>query len=269
MLELSRGAANAVGVCMGVRRDEKVLVITDDSRDHIGHAIAEECELKEARATVLKIEDFVKRPALALPDLLLERVDEINPDVSFYVAAAEEGELGPFRRPLMNHLIYDLKARHGHMVNIDDRCMAEGMSADYEEIARLTAKVNEVVREARVIEAQAPSGTDIRATLDPSRLRWHPCPGIYHRVGEWGNLPEGETFTSPASRTATGPASSRSGPTSPSRSSPATCSRMRRSRGSTSPSDIPTPRRRGPTGTAPAIATWSRRARPSRSTVST
>src|SRR5258708_20884779 len=199
MLELSRGAANAVGVGMGVRRDEKVLVITDDSRDHIGHAIAEECELKEARATVLKIEDFVKRPALALPDLLLERVDEINPDVSFYVAAAEEGELGPFRRPLMNHLIYDLKARHGHMVNIDDRCMAEGMSADYEEIARLTAKVNEVVSEARVIEAQAPSGTDIRATLDPSRLRWHPCPGIYHRAGEWGNLPEGETFTSPAS----------------------------------------------------------------------
>jgi leucyl aminopeptidase (aminopeptidase T) len=39
----------------------------------------------------------------------------------------------------------------------------------------------------------------MRATLDPSRLRWQPCPGIYHEPGTWGNLPEGETFTCPAS----------------------------------------------------------------------
>jgi leucyl aminopeptidase (aminopeptidase T) len=99
----------------------------------------------------------------------------------------------------MNHLIYDLNARHAHMIGIDDRCMAEGMAADYEEISRLTGEVNEIVKEARVVEVQSPSGTDVRATLDPARLRWHPCPGIYRDPGMWGNLPEGETFTSPAS----------------------------------------------------------------------
>jgi leucyl aminopeptidase (aminopeptidase T) len=198
MLELSRGAKNAVEVCMGVRRDEKVLILTDSEREHIGHAIAEECELLEARAHVLKIEDFIQRPALHLPETLTERVDEISPDVSFFVATAKEGELG-LRRPYMKHVIYELKARHGHMIGIDDRCMAEGMEADYNEIARLTGQVNEIVKEARLVEVQAPSGTDVRATLDPSRLRWHPCPGIYHAPGEWGNLPEGETFTSPAS----------------------------------------------------------------------
>jgi leucyl aminopeptidase (aminopeptidase T) len=198
MLELSRGAANAVGVCMGVSRDEKVLILTDNEREHIGHAIAEECELREARVHLLKIEDFVERPALHLPEALTERLDEISPDVSFYVATAKQGELG-LRRPYMKHVIYELKARHGHMIGIDDRCMAEGMAADYNEIARLTALVNEIVKEARLVEVQAPSGTDVRATLDPSRLRWHPCPGIYHAPGEWGNLPDGETYTSPAS----------------------------------------------------------------------
>src|SRR5258708_1877590 len=153
---------------MGVARDEKVLGITDETRGHIGHAIAEECELREARATVLKIEDFVKRPALFFPDELLARVDEIQPDVSFYVATGEEGELGPFRRPLMNHLIYDLKARHGHMINIDDRCMAEGMSADYEEIARLTAKVNEIVKNAHMIAPQPPPAPAMRTASHPS-----------------------------------------------------------------------------------------------------
>jgi leucyl aminopeptidase (aminopeptidase T) len=197
MLELSRGARNAVEVCMGVGRDEKVLILTDSEREHIGHAIAEECELREARVHLLKIEDFIQRPALSLPEALTERVDEIGPDVSFYVATAQEGELA-FRQPYVKHVIYELKARHGHMIGIDDRCMAEGMAADYEEIARLTGQVTEIVKEARLVEVQAPSGTDVRAKLDPSRLRWHPCPGIYHSPGEWGNLPEGETFTSPA-----------------------------------------------------------------------
>jgi leucyl aminopeptidase (aminopeptidase T) len=197
MLELSRGARNAVEVCMGVGRDEKVLILTDAEREHIGHAIAQECELREARVHLLKIEDFIQRPALHLPEALTETVDEIGPDVSFYVGTKQEGELA-FQQPYMKHVIYELKARHGHMIGIDDRCMAEGMAADYEEIARLTGQVTEIVKEARLVEVQAPSGTDVRAKLDPSRLRWHPCPGIYHSPGEWGNLPEGETFTSPA-----------------------------------------------------------------------
>jgi leucyl aminopeptidase (aminopeptidase T) len=198
MLDLSRGAANAVQVCMGVTKGEVVLILTDDDREHIGHALAAECELVEARAHLLKIEDFVKRPARELPDLLRERVDAIAPAVSFYAATAQEGELA-FRRPYLKHLVYELRTRHGHMVGIDDRCMVEGMAADYEEVALLTARVNDIVKEARTVDVQAHSGTDMRVTLDPARRRWYPCPGIYHAPGAWGNLPEGETFTSPAS----------------------------------------------------------------------
>jgi aminopeptidase len=198
MLDLSRGAANAVQVCMGVKKGEVVLILTDEQREHIGHALAAECELVEAPAHLLKIEDFVKRPARALPDQLLQRIDEIMPTVSFYAATAQQGELA-FRGPYLRHVIYDLRARHAHMVGIDDRCMVEGMAADYDHVARLTAQVNDIVKEARTVEAQAPSGTDIRVTLNPARLRWRPCPGIYHAPGAWGNLPEGETYTSPAS----------------------------------------------------------------------
>jgi aminopeptidase len=198
MFDLSRGAANAVHVCMGVSKGEVVLILTDGPREHIGHALAAECELAEAPAHLLKIEDFVKRPALGLPDELRQRIDEIALVVSFYAATKQEGELG-LRRPYMKHVVYELRARHGHMVGIDDRCMAEGMVADYGEVARLTEKVTDIVKEARTVEAQAPSGTDMRVTLDPARLRWRPCTGIYHAPGEWGNLPEGETYTSPAS----------------------------------------------------------------------
>ncbi len=33
-------------------------------------------------------------------------------------------------------------------------------------------------------------------TFSP-QLRWKPCTGLYHQQGEWGNLPEGETYTCP------------------------------------------------------------------------
>jgi len=198
---MARAATNAVRVCMGVQAGEKVVIVTDEAREHIGHALAAECEQAEAPVRVLRIEDYIKRPAESLPDRFIHDIDDFEPDVSFYAAQSLEGELQKFRGPYMNHILYDRAKplRHGHMVDIDDRCMEEGMTADYEAIARLTFKVNEIVKDARLIEVQAPSGTDMRATLDPSRLRWHPCPGIYHRPGEWGNLPEGETFTSPAS----------------------------------------------------------------------
>ena len=105
---MSRGAATAVTVCMGVRRDEKVVILTDEAREHIGHAIAAECELAEARVTLLKIEDFVARPARSLPEQLLQAIDDLEPDVSFYAATGEEGELQVFRAPYMKHILYGM-----------------------------------------------------------------------------------------------------------------------------------------------------------------
>jgi leucyl aminopeptidase (aminopeptidase T) len=196
--DLRRGAANAINVCLGVTRGDTVFIVGDRAREEIGHALAAECELAEAPATLVFMEDYLERPAQGFPDALARRIRDARPTVSIYAATALEGELA-FRRPYMEQVIYDMRCRHGHMVGIDEQLMLEGMTADYHEIHRLTLQVNEIVKEARMVEVQAPSGTDLRATLDPGRLRWHPCHAFYHAPGEWGNLPEGETFTSPAS----------------------------------------------------------------------
>ena len=183
---------------MGVTAADRVVIVTDANQRAIADALAFECELADAPSLVQVIEDHGARPMMEVPARMLAAIDEFRPTVSFYAASSEEGELPGFRRPLMDHLFHDLKCRHGHMVGITEQLMAEGMTADYEAVSRLTYQVNDIVKDARLIEVQAPSGTDLRAQLDPSRLRWVPCPGIYHARGEWGNLPEGETYTSPA-----------------------------------------------------------------------
>lgn len=183
---------------MAVGASDRVVIVTDDERLAIGEALREATDASGALSLLIRIEEHASRPAADYPAGMADAIEDFSPTVSFYAATAKEGELA-FRRPFMDHVIYQLKCRHGHMVGIEERLMLEGMSADYREIAQLTHTVNDAVKGASQIEVTTPSGTDLRARFEPSRLRWHPCPGLYHEPGEWGNLPEGETFTSPVS----------------------------------------------------------------------
>lgn len=198
MGDLRGGARNAVAVCMGVNPGERVAVVTDRPTLGIAEALVEECEGAGATTLMMIMEDFGPRPLETYPEKMAAQLSDYAPAVSFFAAGAQPGELG-FRQPYREHVIYTIKARHGHMVTITEQLMEEGMSADYHEIARITHRVNDAVKGAREIEVKAPSGTDMIARFDPSRFRWQPCPGIYHEQGQWGNLPEGETFTTPAS----------------------------------------------------------------------
>lgn len=175
-----------------------MVIVGDNARKPIVDAVAAECDSASAPVLTLLMEDFLSRPATGYPDEMAAKVDEFKPTVSFFIAQSLPGELA-FRRPYMEHVLYRMKLRHGHMVGIDERLMTEGMVADYNEIARITHKVTDIVRGAREIEVTTPSGTDMRATFDPTKRKWNPCPGLYHEQGKWGNLPEGETFTSPIS----------------------------------------------------------------------
>jgi len=195
---LECGAANAVRVCMGVGAGDRVVVVTDRQRENIGRALAEEAGVISGRVGLLMLEDYLQRPADRYPEEMRREISELAPTVSFFAAAALPGELA-FRQPYMDHVIYGHGTRHAHMVGIDDRLMAEGMQADYREVARITGLVTEAVRGARTIEVESPSGTHMIARFDPSVRRWNPCPGLYHQQRTWGNLPEGETFTSPMS----------------------------------------------------------------------
>jgi len=84
------------------------------------------------------------------------------------------------------------------MVCIDRAVMLDGMTVDYEEVHRVTHRVHEIVRHASRIDVATRLGTELTATFSP-RHRWIPCDARYWEQGVWGNLPEGEVFTTPVS----------------------------------------------------------------------
>ena len=193
---LERGARNAVETCLAVQSTDRVCVITDEETQVVGDALTRASQQAGAAVDTLLLESFGQRPLTSLPDTLRSAIERVDPTCSLYAAGAKKGEIS-FRIQLLPWLVHTLGVRHGHMPGITPALMTEGMLADYDEVSRVTLQVAEIVRPARQIQVRSAKGSDIVAQFSPD-LRWVPCPGLYRRQGTWGNLPEGEVFTSPA-----------------------------------------------------------------------
>jgi aminopeptidase len=192
---VQRGAESAIH-CMGVTEQDRVVILTDYTREPIARLVAVAALAQHAAVSVLFLEHYGTRPLTSFSAEL--RTDLINarPTVTYYIATAQPGEIA-FRIPLLPFLAKELKVRHGHMIGIDENLMAEGMCADYDSIFTLTNRVHEIVRRARQIHVTSAKGSDVTATFHPD-WTWMPCHGRYHKQGQWGNLPEGEVYTAPA-----------------------------------------------------------------------
>jgi aminopeptidase len=195
--ELVPGARNAVRTCLNIGDGDRVCIIRDRPRAEIAEAIEREVVETGAPVRVWTMEDAIHRPATEFPRSLAEEILQFRPTASFFIGTGMKGELA-FRRPMLHLLADQLRCRHGHMIGIDELLMTDGMTADYDEVYRVTRKVWEIVRQARTIEVQTALGTDLVASFSPA-LKWIPCDGRYWEQGHWGNLPEGETYTCPQS----------------------------------------------------------------------
>ena len=195
--ELALGARNAVRTCLNIGGRDRVCIVRDRPRAEIADAIEEEARATGATVRAWTIEDKVQRPATTFPRAFADEIMAFRPTASFFIATGLKGEIG-FRLPLLRLLADELRCRHGHMIGINELLMADGMTADYEEVFRVTRKVYEIVKQAKEISVETSLGTEVVATFSPS-LKWIPCDGRYWEQGRWGNLPEGETFTCPQS----------------------------------------------------------------------
>lgn len=195
--DMRAGAEVAVRTCMAVHPGERVIILGDESSSLISQALADAASPIASAVETYTLESLGTRPITAIPENLQAALARFQPHVSFYTASSRPGEL-KFRMAYMPAVMQanPAGARHGHMINITPPLMMQGMRVDYQEIYEVTMRVHELVSCAASITVTNPKGTDFTATLNPE-FNWIPCHGLYHEPGKWGNLPEGETFTSP------------------------------------------------------------------------
>jgi aminopeptidase len=195
--DLMPGAHNAIEVCLRVRPDERVTIITDQATREIAAALQAEVEEVGAEHSVFVLENYAPRPLTAMPQIILD--DLAQSQVSIFAARPQPGELGS--RMQVSDVVNKRRIRHAHMVNITPQIMYEGMRADFRAVDALSQRLVERARHAERIKCRTPHGTDFEAEFSP-KLKWLKTSGII-MPEKWGNLPGGEIFTAPANTNGT------------------------------------------------------------------
>ena len=88
-----------------------------------------------------------------------------------------------------------LGSRIATFPGITEEIMIRGLNADYKKIANLTNKLTEILTGVKIIHVKAPNGTDI--ILDVEGRKAISSKGLFHKKGESGNLPTGESYIAP------------------------------------------------------------------------
>ncbi|MFI5144928.1 MAG: aminopeptidase [Ignavibacteria bacterium] len=189
--ELIEGAHNAVKVCLNLRPEERITIITDNETLDIARSLVHEIMPIGSPYSMFVLEDYSPRPILEMPQEILD--DLAKSQVSIFAANAHTGELKS--RIQMTTVVNEHKIRHGHMVNISKKIMMEGMRADFYKVDELSQKILEKAKRAKSIRASSAAGTNIIAEFSP-KLKWLKTSGLIS-PDKWGNLPGGEVFTSP------------------------------------------------------------------------
>jgi leucyl aminopeptidase (aminopeptidase T) len=190
--ELTPGAFNAINTCLKLQPGERITIVCGEECLEIAAALVQEIEKVGSKYAVFVLEDFCQRPCLNMPHDIL--ADLKTSQVSIYAAHAKPGEL-PARIQL-TRMVTAHHIRHGHMVNISNEIMLQGMRADFNAVDELSTRVFEKARQAKVIRAKSRGGTDIEVHFSPL-LHWLKTSGII-TPQKWNNLPGGEVLTSPA-----------------------------------------------------------------------
>lgn len=176
--------------------NDRCVLITDLATIHIVTEI-DQAVSKICPCLVLKIEDYMTRPAHDLTVTMVKTITDFHPTISIYAATGLEGELKTFRGPLRELLNNGLNCRHAHMININDTIMQEGMCADYMAIQDLSQKLKNQLQEGHRVRVKSDLGTSLTIDLDNQKYRWVASDGVIDTPGEFENLPSGEVFSTP------------------------------------------------------------------------
>src|SRR5260370_13137247 len=154
--ELAPGARNALRVCLQLKPEERITIITDEATRDIAAALQAEVEEIGSNHAVFVLENYASRPLTAMPRTILD--DLARSQASVFFAQSQPVELGS--RMQMSDVVNKRHIRHGHMVNINRQIMLAGMRADFREVDALSRRLIERARHAERITCRTPRGTD-------------------------------------------------------------------------------------------------------------
>lgn len=193
LTKLDKASIIAIKDCMGAKKKEKILVVTDENKREIGQSLyknalylGHEAFLLEMKSREYNGEEPPKfvAEAMKMADVVLCPTTK---SLTHTDARRNASALGK---------------RIATFPGITKEVMIRGLNTDYKKIAELTLKLTKMMDKTKTIRITAPGGTDITMSIDGRKTI--PSKGLFHKKGESGNLPTGEAFAAPMEGTTEG-----------------------------------------------------------------
>ena len=184
--ELIDASLIALRDCMGLKKEETLLVITDETRREIGLALhnagKELC--RESMIVEIKSREINGQEPPEAIAVLMKMVDVVvcptAKSLTHTNARREASKVG---------------VRVGTMPGITVDTMVRCLNADYEKIVGLTNFIAKKLEGVKTIRVVTEKGTDVTMPVQGRMII--PSRGVLREKGEGGNLPSGEVFLAP------------------------------------------------------------------------
>ncbi len=186
MDDLKQAAKTALLSCLGLKKDETLMILTDDTKISIGSALysvgQELC--KEAVLVQMPPASVNGQEPPAPITAMMQEYDVIVCPTSKSVTHTDA------RRNACKK-----GARVATMPNITEDIMIRGLKADYQQIAERTIKLSAILDEGKIAHITTPLGTNLKMSIEG--IKAISSTGLILEKGKGGNLPSGESFLMP------------------------------------------------------------------------
>jgi len=185
-ISLLNGSKIVLQDCLGVQRNEKVLIVTDDDKHEIGEALYREAKSLGAEAILMVME----------PQL----VSGVEPPKPIAAAMKNSDVIICPTRSSLTHTNARIDAvqsgaRIATMPGITVEMFNKGaITANYSEVEKLTRKLCELLDKAQIARIEK-EGHVLRMSLN--NRKGLASTGVYRNPKESGNLPSGEAYIAP------------------------------------------------------------------------
>ena len=193
LTKLDTASIIALRDCMAVKKNETVVVITDETKREIGYSLFDNAKRLGHKALLLEM-PVGKINGEEPPKQVSEMMQKF--DVVLVPTAKSVTHTDARRNASAKG------ARVATFPGITKEIMIRGMNADYKAISKRSLKLKKILERTKRVKITAPAGTDIE--FDITGRTAIASKGLYHKKGEGGNLPTGETFNAPVEGTANG-----------------------------------------------------------------
>ena len=176
--------------CLKVKKNESVLIITDEKRREIGQSIFLNAKKIAKEAKIIEI-PIPRVSGIEPPENVAKEM--LNYDVVIAPTTHSITHTNASKNAAKNG------ARVATMPGITEKIMNDSMLADYDKVEKLTLEVLKKVKNSKKAEITTKRGTNISFSL--VGREWF---GDTGKINEIGNLPAGEVFISPLEGTSNG-----------------------------------------------------------------